>query len=159
MNPDELEELREQRLEERLHQLGIRNPRCAVPGCGETSPFALSGTHPHLICDEHRADAAGRTWIEGHHVQGKANDPGDVVPTPANDHAEASELQRLWPRTTLRNQDGSPLLRAAAALRGWLDLLRLIIERTVGWIPELLEELDAWLRDQLGPRWWDEFRP
>jgi hypothetical protein len=126
-------------------------------GCEETDPFAMSDTHPNLICAEHRADASGRSWIEGHHVPGRANDPDDVVFPPANDHAVLTELQRFWPRETLRNPDGSPLLRAAAALRGWLDVLRLILERTVGWIPSFLEALDAWLEQEIGPRWWDGF--
>ena len=58
---------------------------------------------------------------------------------------------------TLRNPDGSPLLRAAAALRGWLDLLWLIMVRAVGWIPVFLEQLDAHLRQRLGERWWEDF--
>src|SRR5438270_703003 len=62
-----------------------------------------------------------------------------------------------WPQETLRNPDASPLLKAAAALRSWLDVMRLLIERVVGWVPPFLEHLDAWLRDQLGPRWWDDF--
>lgn len=157
MNPDEFEDRRQRRPEERFRQLGTRNPHCKVHGCQETDPYALSGTHPNLICDEHRAEAAGRSWIDKHHVPGRANDPADTVPVPANDHAGLSELQRFWPRETLRNPDGSPLLRAAAALRGWLDLLRMTIERTLGWIPEFLEQLDGWLRERLGPHWWDEF--
>jgi hypothetical protein len=55
---------------------------------------------------------------------------------------------------TLRNPDGSPLLRAAASIRGWLDTLRLIMERTVGWVPAFLEWLDARLRVTIGVQWW-----
>jgi hypothetical protein len=157
MSQEDLNDVREERVEERLRQLGTRAPRCAVEGCCEVDPFALSGTHPRLICDEHRADAATRSWVEGHHAKGRQNDPGDLIDVPANDHACLSELQRQWPRETLRNPDGSPLLRAAAALRGWLDVLRLIIERTVGWIPDLLEALDVWLQEANGARWWDDF--
>ena len=62
----------------------------------------------------------------------------------------------MW-RNSLANANGSPLLRAAAAVRGWLDLLWLIIERTVGWVPAMLETLDAWLRQRLGARWWEDF--
>ncbi len=146
------------RLEERLRSLGTRNPRCSHPGCAETDPFALTGVDPHILCAEHRADAEGRSWIEGHHVAGRANDPSHVRGIPANDHSVMTlSYQVEWPRETLRNPDGSPLLRAAAAVRGWLDELRLVIERTVGWVPELLERLDAWLREQKGPRWWDDF--
>jgi hypothetical protein len=76
---------------------------------------------------------------------------------PGNDHRIVSDNQHDWPLDTLRNPDGSPLLRAAASIRGWLDILRLIIERTVGWVPAFLEALDAWLRESLGERWWDGF--
>jgi hypothetical protein len=108
------------------------------------------------LCAEHAADRDARAWSEGHHVQGRRNDPHDVIDIPANDHAVLSELQRAWSRETLRNPDGSPLLHAAAALRGWLDILRLVIERTVGWIPPMLETLDEALRERLGPGWWHD---
>jgi hypothetical protein len=42
-----------------------------------------------------------------------------------------------WPRETLQNPDAGPLLIAAAALRGWLDVLVHIIKHTLGWIPPL----------------------
>jgi hypothetical protein len=42
-------------------------------------------------------------------------------------------------------------------IRGWLDHLAIVIE-TVGWIPEMLESLDQWLRERVGPQWWDDFR-
>jgi hypothetical protein len=84
--------------------------------------------------------------------------PNDAPHVPANDHSTLTHKhQANWPRDTLRNPDGSPLLRAAAATRGWLDALRLIVERTVGWVPSFLERLDAWLRSKLGDRWWEEF--
>jgi hypothetical protein len=76
---------------------------------------------------------------------------------PANDHGILSDYQQDWSLETLRNPDGSPLLRAAASVRGWLDTLRLIMERTVGWVPAFLEALDAWLRGSLGERWWEQF--
>lgn len=145
-------------LEDRLRSLGRRHPQCSHVGCEETDPFALTGVDPHILCAEHRADAEGRSWTQGHHVPGRANDPADIRSLPANDHSAVTlRYQAEWPRETLRNPDGSPLLRAAAAIRGWLDVLRLILERTVGWVPELLERLDAWLRERLGPRWWDDF--
>ena len=146
------------RFEERLRSLGTRNPRCSHPDCAETDPFARTGVDPRILCAEHRADAAGRPWIDGHHNAGRANTPADVSKIPGNDHSAVTHrYQAEWPRGTLRNPDGSPLLRAAAAVRGWLDVLRLIIDRTVGWVPELLERLDAWLRERIGSRWWDDF--
>jgi hypothetical protein len=145
----------EERIEERLAQLGTRSPRCRVEGCDETCPLALTGVEPEILCYEHASILAGRPWLEEHHPPGQHNDQF-TVPTPGNEHRVASELQSLWPRETLRNPDGSPLLRAAAALRGWLNLLWLVMTRTVGWIPAFLEELDAYLRERLGERWWTE---
>lgn len=145
-------------LEDRLRSLGTRNPQCSHPGCAEKDPFALTGVDPYLLCAEHRADTEGRSWTQGHHVSGEANDPEDVRVIPANDHLVVTlKHQSEWPRETIRNPDHSPLLQMAAAIRGWLDVLRLILERTVGWIPELLESMDAWLRERIAPRWWDEF--
>jgi len=146
----------ELRLEERLRELGTLTPHCTWPGCGETSPFALTGVHPDIRCYEHHGELAGRLWLEAHHPAGRHNDPS-TAPVPGNEHRVLSERQLLWPQETLRNPDGSPLLRAAAWIRGWLDILWLILVRGVGWIPVFLEELDAWLREQFGPRWWDEF--
>ena len=144
----------EVRREHRLRALGTRSPRCIVRGCVETDPFALTGVHPEILCREHLADRQARTWVEEHHPQGQHNDPA-AVPVPANDHGALSERQELWPRDTLRNPDGSPLLCVAAALRGWLDVLRHMIESTVGWIPDALERLDQLLRAFFGPGWWD----
>jgi hypothetical protein len=144
-------------LEEQYRRLGIRSPRCLEPGCDETNPFALIGVHPEVLCYEHAAIRHGRSWLEDHHCKGQHNDAFDRIELPGNDHRVLNGLQSIWPRETLRNPDGSPLLVAAAALRGWLDVLWLMIERTVGWIPAFLEQLDGWLREQLGPRWWDEF--
>jgi hypothetical protein len=148
----------EERLAARLRLLGTDTPRCSTAGCQERDPFALTGVHPSLLCAEHRADRDGRRWLEESHTAGQHNLPNDTVPIPANDHSVVSDrLQVEWPRETLRNPDGSPVLRAAGALRGWLDTLRLILERTCGWVPTFLEGLDAWLRMKLGERWWEEF--
>lgn len=155
MNPNEKHEDRlADRGEERLRALGTRHPRCSVLGCEEDDPFALTGAEPNILCREHLADSQGRSWTEQHHVPGQHNDPS-TLPAPANDHGALSEYQALWPRETLRNPDGSPLLRAAAAIRGWLDVLWVIIHRTVGWIPAALESLNQLLCDRLGDRWWE----
>jgi hypothetical protein len=156
---DPSEELNDgvERLEKRLRALGTRNPRCSYPSCAERDPFSLTGAHPELLCREHAADRDGRSWTERHHVATQANDPR-TVPIPANDHAVLTSYLPDWPRETLRNPDGSPLLRAAATIRGWLDVMRLLLERAVGGIPDFLERLDAYLREELGSRWWDDFR-
>lgn len=149
---------RTDRREDRLRSLGTREPRCSQPGCPEANPFALTGAHPNILCFEHLAEQRGRSTLDGHHAAGRHNDPEDIVKVPANDHAVLThDLQALWPQATLRNPTGSPLLKAAAALRGWLDVLVLILERTVGWIPNFLEVLDAYLAQVLGDRWWDGY--
>jgi hypothetical protein len=139
-----------------LVRLGTRNPRCTIEGCGETDPRALTGTDPNIVCYEHRQLADAKTWVEQDHRPGQHNHPATTA-IPANDHRILSAMQKSWPRDTLRNPDGSPLLKAAACVRGWLDLLRLILERTVGWVPPFLEMLDAWLRERIGDPWWKDF--
>ncbi|MDP9354988.1 MAG: hypothetical protein M3R02_06835 [Chloroflexota bacterium] len=136
--------------------------RCT--GCGEADPRCLQGPRGTgsgdeerpVLCAECRLAVEGKSRTERHHPAGRANDP-IAVPIPANDHAVLSDAQHDWPMATLRNPDGSPLLAAAAALRGWLDVLRLVVERTVGWIPAFLEWLDAVLRSQVAERWWETF--
>lgn len=154
----DLGEAMEDRREQRRRALGDVRPRCSEPGCDEVDPLALTGVAPEIFCYEHEAVRKNRPWSEGHHLAGRRNDE-ETVGVPGNDHRILSELQNVrWARDTLRNPDASPLLRAAAALRGWLDVLTLIVTRTAGWVPPFLEQLDAWLREQIGPRWWDEFR-
>jgi hypothetical protein len=153
---DSFDDRREELLEARLRRLGTRTPACRVPGCRETDPFALTGVDPNILCREHDADRRGVNWIEQHHPAGRRNSPLKV-PLCANDHAVLTAEQALWPRETLRNPDSSPLLRAAAVIRGWLEILFLTMDRAVAWIPPFLEQLDRWLREQLGDRWWRHF--
>jgi hypothetical protein len=142
------------RFEARLRQLGTRTPRCRVAGCLEGDPEALTGVAPNLLCYEHLQDAMGRPWTERHHFAGQHNDPV-AADIPGNDHRILTGAQQQeWPRATLRNSDGSPLLRAAALIRGWLDVLRLVILRGLGWVPPFLEWLDDALNDYIGPHWW-----
>lgn len=146
---------REERRDRRARQLGSPEPCCVT--CGEGDPLALSGTAPDIRCSECQAMAEGRSVREGHHVAGRHNDPDDIVPVLGNAHRLLSDAQaHEWPSETLRNPDGSPLLKAAAAIRGWLEILRLVMERTVGWVPAFLEALDAHLRVTLGERWWTD---
>lgn len=151
---DEWADARDQTWEQRVRQLGTRTPVCASDGCQERDPFALTGTAPDIWCYECRAMRAGRATAEGHHIRGRRNDAHDVVDVPGNDHRVLSAMQAQWDTRTLRNPDASPLLRAAAALRGWLDVLTLIVDRTVGWVPAFLEALDAALVERIGARWW-----
>ncbi len=141
------------RIEEQYRRLGIRTPVCSWPDCGERNPFTLVGHHPDISCYEHYLLRVGKKTFEAHHVNGQAN--SDVTANvPGNDHRILSELQRFWPDDTLRNPEHSPLLIAAAAIRGWLDVMQVIIDRSIGWIPEFLEWLHRILVDQIGSDWW-----
>jgi len=143
---------REIRKEAAYERLGTRQPRCQH--CGEADPFALQGSHPDVTCYECSAHLAGRSATELHHAAGRRNSHA-TVPISGNDHRVLSDMQRDWPVRTLRNPDGSPLLAAAAAIRGWLDVLWLLVQRTVGHVPALLESLDEGLRSAYGDRWWE----
>jgi hypothetical protein len=121
--------------------------------CGERDPRALvQGTSPRL-CYECLAEAQGKARSEGHHFP-NARNSRFIVGVPGNDHRILTDYQHDWPMKTYRNPHCSPLLGAASALRGWLNVLQLVIERGVGWIPGFLEDLDAWLERCLGPKWW-----
>jgi hypothetical protein len=154
-DPDGLWDWIQEQLEQRLRELGTRTPRCRVESCHETHPFALTGIHPEIICYEHRLEQLGRRSTEEHHWFGRHNDPFTTA-IPGNDHRFLSTLQARWPGETLRNPHGSPVLKAAAALRSWLDLLWVLIHRLVGWIPAFLEWLDGALSAHIGERWWEE---
>ena len=143
--------LRAVRRERHLRRLGTRHPRCA--GCGETAPAALTQHGGEIWCYECIASVAGRPSVEQHHLAGRHNDP-TTVPLPGNPHRLLSDEQRMWPAETLRNPTGSPLRTAAAWVRGWLDLLRVICQ-CAAWIPPFLERLDVWLGDHHGARWWE----
>jgi hypothetical protein len=140
------------RQENHLRRLGTREPRCA--NCGENDPATLTGRTPDIICYECQAKASERSPIEWHHPAGRNNDPL-TFPVPGNDHRILSDLQKDWPQETLRNPTGSPLRKAAATIRGFLDMLRLFIERLFGWIPDFLETLDGKLIELFGAIWWE----
>jgi hypothetical protein len=122
--------------------------------CGETRPEALiPGSDPKVCaaCDRRKK---GKTTVDDHHVAGKANSP-ITVPTPVNDHrAELSVAQEDWPQETLENREGSPLLAAAAGVRGCKDMVLYLMEKFMLWAAVMLEKLDAYLRERLGPKWW-----
>lgn len=144
------------RREAKRYELGVPHPACSAPGCGESDPIALTGVAPNIRCYEHDRLRRGRSPVERQHPAGRHN-LEVTVPIGGNDHRVIDDLKYDWPPGTLRNPDGSPLLRAAACLRGWLDTLQIIVSRTVGWIPAFLEALDAWLTITLGGFWWTTF--
>jgi hypothetical protein len=66
------------------------------------------------------------------------------VPIPVNDHrAVLSEAQYEWPKATLENPNASPLLAAAASIRGYVDLTHYFADKLLLPNAERLEALDA----------------
>jgi hypothetical protein len=107
-----------------------------------------------LICYECDARNNGKAETEKHHPCGRANDPSFTVAIPTNDHRVLSvDRQVDWPDDTLRNPGASPLRKASASIRSWLDVLWLLIEHAIGWIPNFLEWLDDQLVERIGSTW------
>jgi hypothetical protein len=125
--------------------------RCA---CGEDRPEALiAGSKPPMCAACIRA-AKGRTTTDHHHFAGRANHP-TTISIPVNDHrAILSVAQAEWPKSTLTNIEGSPLLAGAACLRGFIDTILYLIEKGLLWLADMLEKLDEVQVKNLGPKWW-----
>ncbi len=122
--------------------------------CGEKRPEALiRGSNPR-ICAACQRTLTAHTTVDQHHFAGKANNP-TTIPIPVNDHrARLSVSQAEWPKPTLTNLEGSPLLAAAACVRGFIDTILYLIERGLHWIADMLEKLDEFQVKKLGPQWW-----
>jgi hypothetical protein len=122
--------------------------------CGEDRPEALiAGGNPPK-CASCERSAKGRATEDYHHSFGRANNP-TTIRVPVNDHrADLSAAQMEWPKSTLRNPEGSPLLAGAACVRGFIDTILYLIEKGLLWLAEMLEELDEVLLKKLGPGWW-----
>ena len=113
----------------------------------------MKGSNPR-VCAACKRSSSGQTTIDEHHFAGKANST-TTIPIPVNDHrARLSVDQAKWPKSTLANPEGSPLLAAAACLRGFIDTILYLIERGMLWIVEMLEKLDEVQVKKLGPQWW-----
>jgi len=125
--------------------------RCA---CGEDRPEALiAGSNP-IVCAACQRAARGLTTMDQHHFAGRANNPA-TISIPVNDHrAILSVAQANWPKSTLTNTEGSPLLAGAACLRGYIDTIVYLIEKGLLWIAKMLEKLDELLVKKFGPKWW-----
>lgn len=146
----------DRRRERAYEGFGTREPRCSAPGCSESVWRLMNGSEPEeLLCYEHMLMAQGRSPVELQHPAGQHNDPAFTVPFLGNLHRLMDEPKRDWPERTLRNPEGSPMLKAAACVRAVSDWLRLIIERLLGWVPTFLEAVDAAFTEQHGPRWWE----
>ena len=132
-------------------RVGI-DKQCSL--CGEERPEALIPKSTPTICAACQRKQRGKTSMDDHHFAGKANSPV-TVPIPVNDHrAELSVAQNDWPRMTLQNPDGSPLLAAAGCIRGFIDSVLHLIEKGLEWVTEMLEKLDSLLVERFGPKWW-----
>lgn len=131
-----------------------RLPEDSQCACGEARPRALiPGTDP-MTCARCDRKQKGKSTRDDHHVAAEANSPVKI-PIPVNDHrARLSADQYEWPKGTIENVYGSPLLAAAARIRGFDDVLYYLIEKLQLRNPELLEELDSLLVARLGPEWW-----
>jgi hypothetical protein len=107
-----------------------------------------------LICAACDRRKKGRRTTDAHHIAGQANDPM-VLSVFANDHrAELSVAQQEWPAQTLQNPDRSPLLTAAARIRGFVDTSIYLMQHFLLPAAVLLEFLDTMLERELGRKWW-----
>jgi hypothetical protein len=124
--------------------------------CPEVRPEALIAKSDPLICAECKRRQEGKTIMDHHHVAMRANSP-TTIPVPINDHrAVLSVAQYEWPKKTRENPEGSPLIAAAGCIRGVMDYIFYLIEKFLYWSAGMLEELDAYLIERLGPQWWIE---
>lgn len=126
--------------------------KCAF--CPEDRPDALiSGSNP-LICAACDRERKSKTTRDDHHIAGQANDP-ITIGISTNDHrAELSVAQQDWPIKTLRNPDRSPLLAAAARIRGFVDTAIYLMNSFLLPGAALLELLDTICEQKLGRKWW-----
>jgi hypothetical protein len=125
--------------------------RCS---CGEDRPEALIAGNSPTMCAACQRAAKGGPTIDQHHFAGRANNPA-TIPVPVNDHrAILSVAQAEWPKSTLTNPEGSPLLAGAACLRGCIDTIHYLIEKGLLWLADMLEKLDEIQVKKLGPKWW-----
>lgn len=128
--------------------------KCA---CGESRPEALiPGSNP-MICARCDRIAHGRKTDDGHHLFGLANPL--IISIPVNDHrADLSAAQNDWPRKTLANKHGSPLLVSAAAIRGYGDLMLYLVREHLLSAADILELLDTKLERKHGKRYWKKLK-
>lgn len=122
--------------------------------CGETRPRALISSSNPITCSACDRNAKKMSSMDGHHIAGHNNSP-ITMSIPVNDHqAHFNTAQDDWPNETVENPDRSPLRSAAAHLRGFVDTVLYLIEKFVLWVADLLEHLDTFLEQKLGPKWW-----
>ena len=129
----------------------IGDRKCA---CGEARPEALLRDSNPMICVACQRKQRGHTTFDLHHPGSEANSP-TKIPIWVSDHvAILNVLQYDWPKTTLENPDGSPLLAAAGRNRGYTETNAYIVDALLRQNTEVLEVLDAYLVKRLGTKWW-----
>jgi hypothetical protein len=134
--------------------------KCA---CGEDRPEFLIPRRAPVTCYRCERRRLGKSTNDHHHIAGRNND-STTIPVDANGHRDLSLNQYDWPTGTLRNQRGSPLLAGAARNRGVVDTNNYLADTMLIPNAEMLELLDDYLRERLGPNWWhntplEEFTP
>lgn len=122
--------------------------------CGESDPLALvKGTNP-IVCAKCQRLQAGKNPLDKHHVAGRNNHPA-TISVPVNDHrAILSAAQYEWPKDMLQNPENSPVMAAAACIRGAVDTIKYVLDTLLSWIVDALRVLDGYLSEKLGPKWW-----
>ncbi len=124
--------------------------------CGEIRAQALIREKNRVICHECKRKERAMTTRDNHHVAMKANST-ITVSVPVNDHrAKLNVAQHDWPKQTRENPAGSPLIAAAACIRGFIDTILYLIEEGLHWIADMLETADACLARKLGEQWWKD---
>ena len=112
--------------------------------CGETRPQAFA-RGKSKSCAKCKRKKRGHKTIDNHHVAGEANDP-ITISVPVNDHLARLNVDQMdWPKRTLENPDGSPLLASAARIRGFVDVVVYLAEKLLLRTADMLECLDAYL--------------
>jgi len=111
--------------------------------CGESRPLTLIPGSDPTVCAACDRRKRGRRKSDNHHILGEANGPL-TMRVPVNDHRGfLSRLQSEWPRTTLENSEGNPLLTKAASIRGYIDTSAYLHEQLLLPAAELLELLET----------------
>lgn len=125
--------------------------------CGESRPEALIVGSKPMTCAMCKRIMKGMDPLDKHHIAGKANSP-ITIKIPVNDHrAILSVAQYEWPRKTLENPNGDPLLARAAILRGIADTISYyayLAQKLLPWIAEILESFSDSFEKNFGARWW-----
>jgi len=134
--------------------IAARRIGCRKCACGEGRPEALiCGSNP-IICVACQRKQRRQTTFDLHHPAAEANSP-TRTPIWVSDHvAVLNVLQYDWPKTTLENPDGSPLLAAAGRNRGYMETNAYLVDALLRQNTEVLEVLDAYLVKRLGQNWW-----